>query len=350
MTLADELLGAPDRLLQEIDLDAGRLRFLPVDRERLERANFLDGRTEIATGAPMEIGLDDALAVRLAPPAEPDCYIFHVSFCGSTLLTRLLERPGKVFALREPHCLVTLADGKAKYAPEGGSKIAPLADFARATLRARWAPGEVILAKPSNWANNLLPELTADSGAIRPLFVGIGPRAFLRAVFRGNRERLAFTLRAAQHLATSRPAYRKFVAEAAGGSGEPLERAARLVLVALHIQLLDFRAAMAAGGWGEDHFLRYEEIAADPLAAATRANEALGLGLTTDELAEGIARNANRNAKIDGRAFETAEQDDVNDAVEQGSGRHFDAALAWAAASLPGWEDTARLEGARAAG
>lgn len=350
MTLADELLGAPDRLLQEIDLDAGRLRFLPVDRERLARANFLDGRTDIAAGAPIGIGIADALAARLEPPAEPDRYIFHVSFCGSTLLTRLLEAPGKVFALREPHCLVTLADGKAKHAPEGGGTIAPLADFARAALRARWAPGEAILVKPSNWANNLLPELTADPRAIRPLFVGIGPRAFLRAVFRGNRERLAFTLRAAQHLATTRAAYRAFVAEAAGGSGEPLERAARLVLVALHIQLLDFRAAMAAGGWRDERLLRYEEIAANPLAAATRASTALGLGLTAHELVQAIARNASRNAKIDGRAFEPAQQDDVNDAVEQGNGRHFDAALAWAATSLAGWEDTASLEDERAAG
>ena len=95
--------------------------------------------------------------------------------------------------------------------------------------------------------------------------------------------------------------------------------------------------------------LRYEDIAADPAAAAARADRALALGLTPDELAEAVARNVTRNAKIDGLAFQSAQQQDVNDAVEQGNGGHFDAALAWAASSLPGWTDTGALE-ARAAG
>ncbi|MDQ8756672.1 hypothetical protein RCO27_10545 [Sphingosinicella sp. LHD-64] len=340
MPTVEELLDAPARLLHEMDVAGGRLRFLPVARNLLERANFLDGRAPIAIGDPIDVGVDQALATPLARPSAPDRYIFHVSFCGSTLLTRMLEQPGKVFALREPHCLVTLADWKAKHAPRGSDAVGPLADFARAALRARWRPREAVLVKPSNWANNLLRELTASPAMIRPLFVGIAPRAFLRAVFRGNRERLAFTIHAAQHLAKARDSDGAQLA-AAVAVGDPLEKGARIALLALHIQLRDFRGVMAAGGWDAGHMLSYEDIVGAPFEAAQAANTALALGLTANEIADGIVRSAHRNAKIAGRDFLPEQQDGVNDAVEHGNGRHFDAALAWAEATLPEWDAVA---------
>ncbi len=324
-----------------MDIGAGRIGFLPVARRLVERANFLDGREEIAVGAPVAVPVAEALGLTLPAPCGPDRFIFHVSFCGSTLLTRMLARPGKVFALREPHGLVGLADWKAKQSGRADPRVPRLADFARASLRPVWRPGERMIVKPTNWCNNLLPELCV--AGMRPLFVGIGPRAFLRAVFRGNRDRIAFTLLAARHFAAARPADTALLVAAIRDLSHSLDRAAAMVLIALHLQLRGFRAAMAAGGWGPEHMTSYERIAAAPFEAARAAGRALDLGLNANELAEGVARSIGRDAKLAGHGFSAENQDSVDDAIEHAHGRHFDAAMAWAASAIPGWTSEAAV-------
>lgn len=330
--LAD-LVADPAHLLHRIDANTGRLVFLPVTRAGLEGASFLDGRTDFSAGPAVEMEVVEPPA--FDPPPAPDRYIFHVSFCGSTLLTRMLARPGKVFALREPHALVDLAEARKAFGPS--PRLAAFTALVRASLGARWQPDEAVLVKPSNWLNNLLPELCSPPESIRPLFVGIGARAFLRAVFRGNRERLAFTLRVAQHLAGR--ADTPLLAAAVQASGDPLGRAANLTLVALHLQRRASAAAMVAGGWGAAHELRYETIIGDPQAAALAASTTLDLGLTPTEIDDNVTRALARNAKQAGD-FSADREAGVNDAVEAANGRHFDAALAWAEAALPGWRDS----------
>ena len=337
--LAD-LVASPAWLLHEMDIGADRVAFLPVARGLVERANFLDGREEIAVGEPVAVPVAEALGLTPPAPHGPDRFIFHVSFCGSTLLTRMLARPGKVLALREPHGLVGLADWKTQQDQRADPRVPRLADFARASLRPAWRQGERVIVKPSNWCNNLLPELCV--AGMRPLFIGIGPRAFLRAVFRGNRERIAFTLLAARHFA-ARPADMALLAAALRDLSHSLDRAAAMALIALHLQLRGFRAAMAAGGWGSEHMTSYERIVAAPFEAARAASRALDLGLDANELAEGVARSIGRDAKLAGCGFSAENQESVDDAIEHAHGRHFDAAMAWAAATVPGWAPEAAV-------
>lgn len=328
-----DLVSKPAWLLHEMDIGADRIGFLPVARHLLQRAGFLDGREPISVGEPVALSVAQALTLPLPPSDEPDRMLFHVSFCGSTLLTRMIERPGKVLVLREPHGPVGLADWKAKRGHRPDPRIRRLADLARASLRARWQRAERIVVKPTNWCNNLIPELCGPD--VRPLFVTIAPRNFLRAVFRGNRDRIAFTILAAQHFAAGAPADAALIAAALRDLPDSLDRACAMVLLALHFQERAFRAAMAEGGWGDAHLIDYERLAGAPFEAAEAANRALDLGLSADEVAEAVARNTSRDAKLAGRAFSAEGQDGVNDAIEHAHARHFDAALAWAAANVP---------------
>ncbi len=318
-----------------MDVGADRIAFLPVARHLLQRASFLDGRETIAVGEPVTLSAVAALDLPLPPSDEPDRFLFHMSFCGSTLLTRLLEQPGKALVLREPHGLVGLADWKAKRGHRQDPRVQRYANVARASLRARWEKDERIVVKPTNWCNNLIPELCGPN--VRPLFVTIAPRNFLRAVFRGNRERIAFTILAAQHFAARAPADAALLAAAVRDLPESLDRAAAIILLALHFQQRAFGAAMAAGGWGSAHLIDYEQIVAAPFEAGEAANRALDLGLTPNEIAEGVGRSMSRNAKLAGRGFSAEGQDGVNDAIEHGHARHFDAAMAWASATIPDW-------------
>ena len=345
---AADLLHDPGFLLHGLDLAGDRLIFLPTTRRLIERASFLDGRTEIASGPAVACGLAGALETADESEAAPDRFIFHVAFCGSTRLTRILDRPGQVLALREPNVLVDLANWKAALDSRSAQdmRLAPLVRLACASLRARWQPTEAIVVKPSNWVNNLLPELCHPGRDMRPLFVVSSRRSFLRAVFRGGRDRLAFAARAAAHLAGARSSHQALLNAAIRAARDPLGQAAHLAAFAHWLQHRQFRRAMLAGGWGSDHVVTFDRIEQFPGAAAAAASAALGLDLSADDLADGVARNTGRHAKQPDAAYSAEERFEADRKIERVHGADIEAALAWARDLLP--EDDQAFEGAEA--
>src|SRR3982750_4542023 len=152
----EEVGRDPRYLLHRVDPVRRQLLFRPTTAEAVRDAAFIDGRTSIWTGPPMVFPFDEGEQLRIVPSAGRA--IFHMSFCGSTLLARLLDRPGKVLALKEPNCLVDLADWKTalKQQNQGSADFESTVGLAAAMLARRWADGEQILLKPSSWANNLI--------------------------------------------------------------------------------------------------------------------------------------------------------------------------------------------------
>lgn len=313
------VLADPHYLPHRIDPGAGLATFVPTDRARLTRPSFIDGRSDFATGAPVNFPLDAVVAAEAEAPPGPDQMIFHVSFCGSTLLARMLELPGAAFVLKEPNALVDLADWK-----KAGGQIGPALAWLRGSLRRRWRPDEPVVVKPSNWANNLLPELTADPAAIRPLFVTMARRPFLIAVLRGGRDRLAFTARAAAHLAATSQ-----VQAAIAASDDPLTRAVHLAAVTLHVQMQAF-AALCRSGQAIDA----AELTGAPVEAALAANRILDLGIDPERLAANAAAKSGEDSKNPGRSFTMADRRGEDDEVERHHGAILDAVLAWAEHTL----------------
>ena len=328
-----ELIRSPHWLLHEIDVAARRLTFIPVARSMLARASFLDGRRPLAEGAAVSCTIDEALAAAAeARPPGPDRFIFHMSFCGSTLVARILDRPAKAFVLREPNVLVDLADWKEAQARAGRAdpRFAPMAALALASLRARWRPDEPVLVKPSNWVNNILPELCA--GDARAACIQIEPRPFLRAVFRGGRERMAFTARLAAHLAAGSACDEALLAAAIGAGPDPLGRIAYLALLALHFQRRRFHAALPG------HVpIGFDMISQRPIAAALAVTEAVALDLSWDDVADGVARNLGLDAKQPGLAYSAQEHARADAESEHAHGARFDRAMMWAADLLDPW-------------
>ena len=131
-------------LLHRVDPMRRQLVFRRTTEQAIRGAAFIDGRTDIWTGAPVELPFSKAL--ELAPvPERPRRNIFHMSFCGSTLLARLLDRPGKVLALKEPNCLVDLADWRAALAAAESTsdEFQSILGFATAMLGRDWAADEL---------------------------------------------------------------------------------------------------------------------------------------------------------------------------------------------------------------
>ena len=87
-------------------------------------------------------------------------FIFHTSFCCSTLLAKALEVPGKATSLKEPEVLLHLANRF--IAGENDAERQRL-DVTLKLLARPYAQGEAVIVKPSNFANRLLgPVLVRD--------------------------------------------------------------------------------------------------------------------------------------------------------------------------------------------
>ena len=318
------LLSDPDWYLHRIDPVGEQARFLPTDRARLARTLFLDGRSPFSSG-PEELMPLSALT-SVSSSAGPPRFIMHMSFCGSTQLAHLLDACGAALVLKEPQALVDLADWQRSLVEQhlADSRFAGALAAATALLSRHWADAPPTVIKPSNWANNLLPGLLTIPD-IRLVLVMIEARPFLRAVFRGGRDRLAFTARAAAHLAAASD-QSNLVEAAIAEDDDPVDRAARLTLVTHEVQ----RRYFTAGPDRSCERLDYGQIASEPAEALRRAAAALNLALSDDAVAETADLHSTKDAKNPGREFSRTTQDRENEVVEQHHGSRFDRALDWA--------------------
>lgn len=329
------LLAEAANFLHSLDVDGDRAVFFPSSRGLLGEAAFVDGRSDIATGAPEMARLSELLRSSRPEPA-PDRFIFHVSFCGSTLLSRLLDVPGHSLVLKEPNCLVDLATWKSLTVRAGKSidRLDPALHLARFALRRPFALGEAVTVKPSSWVNNLIPELTADPAGILPLFVTIGRAGFLRAVLRGGSERLGFAARLAWHLAPGFPNGDRLLRDAVEAAAEPLGQAANLAVLAHHLEIELFDEALKRGNWGKGQRIDLEEMLADPVECARKAARALRLPLDPDQLARNVERFAGRHSKDPARAYSAESRREDDATVSAHHQATIEAALDWAGRAL----------------
>src|SRR5215467_7003298 len=136
------------------------MRFL--DEDVIERSSFLDTRIEAPPGATQPLAVAAAAAPGL--PRAKLGWIFHTSFCASTLLARCLHLAPFTVALKEPLVLRRLSDAR-----NGGWSLDGLVAPSLALLARPWRPGGAVVIKPTHVALNVAVELlaaTPDSRAV----------------------------------------------------------------------------------------------------------------------------------------------------------------------------------------
>ncbi len=333
--LIADIIENPRYVPHRVSLAGNSITFIPADPEALRSASFIDGRSDFSSGVSIDVDLRDILNHPIAAPG-PDRLIFHVGFCGSTLLSRLLDQPGQSLVLREPNCLADLANHVASADRESRDKgdLAAIMPALWALLRRRWDRDEPVVVKPSNWINNIAPDLCAAGRAVRPLFLTMPRAAFVRAVFRGGPERLAFAARAAVHLSTRGSENAELVAAALGRSTDQPGKLAALAVVAHEIQMRLLREAAAQGGWSDAHWLTLDELASDPRVAARKAADALAITLPEPGLDAACERWLSRHAKQPDTRYSAEAEADADRRATADHGADIDAALRWAEDAL----------------
>jgi len=324
----------PDWFLANVDLDKQVTSFIKTDKARLEYAAFHDGRTRLATESDTFVcSLDEALAWQQKRNEQsPIRVLAHMSFCGSTLLSRLLELDQRALVYREPRALADLASQRAAGHPftskEPGWRH--LIEFAFRQYQKSHDERSVPVVKPSNWANNLLPDLIAQPMGVQVVLLDIGLRSYLLANLRGGRARLAYSLNLLNHLSARRVGYKQIIAEIEHASPSPMQRLLRALAVCHNIQMSIFEGV--AKRLPEDHCLRLskKEFLRAPEASLLRASTTLQLGRGGAPLSEAIASEMSRNAKVDGHEEYRLEQEVLqNNTLEAEIGADLDKAIEW---------------------
>ena len=109
-------------------------------------------------------------------------FLFHSAFCGSTLLTRALDRPGLAMGLSEPQLLNDVVGLRRRgAAPE---VVARAADGALRLLGRPYGGAEAVVAKPSNLLNPLADLLLVLQPDAKALFLYAPLETFLISVVR----------------------------------------------------------------------------------------------------------------------------------------------------------------------
>lgn len=325
------LFAHAGNLLHAIDVDGDGAIFIPTSRHLVSDTAFIDGRSDIATGPPEFARISE---LKRATPQEPTParFVFHLSFCGSTLLSRLIDVEGQSMVLKEPNCLVDLANWKSAQLRTGRQtdRLRPILSLACDLLRRPFALGEAVTVKPSSWVNNILDDLVAVEDGMLPIFVTIDRAAFLQAVFRGGTERLKYTAQLASHMASGFANGDRLLGAAVQGADDPLGQAANLALVAHHCQLLAFERAMNRGGWGGDHVIDFQSIIESPFSAAWKACRSLRLTVERSDLEHSVKQNAGKHSKEPNIGYSAAKRTADDRIILDHHRSTFEAALQWA--------------------
>lgn len=149
----------------DLDVSSRTFYFLETSIEELRKNTFLDnrffqGRANFKKLDATHIPLD------LQTPANKIGYLFHTSFCCSTLLARLLDFPERSLVLKEPYLLRRLSDGK--FAGTYDHKLTQIA----LGLLSRLSENEsAVLLKPTHVALNIAGEMMSMSPNPRAILI-----------------------------------------------------------------------------------------------------------------------------------------------------------------------------------
>ena len=281
---AEDLARNPAWHLYDIDLQRGELHFLEVTPDTFRVSAFLDTRIAYTRGQMHGFPIETVASVlQQLPPRPPQTgFIFHSSFCCSSLLARSLQREGRVLVLREPWVLRRLGELRRGLMKQGQSwepQGPLLLDLVLQLLCKTWGESESVLIKPTHVSNNLI----ADMLALRPEARGIVLHSSLEAFLVSNLKKQDDTQQKMPMLARIFDLDTGYTQRFQNTSIESLGMLQQAAVV-WHAQMLAFQALLASPAAPRLRVLDSAQLLADPTMALQAAAAFLGQPLATEEL------------------------------------------------------------------
>ena len=191
-------LASPNLYPLIFDIARDAVRMVVLDETRYRAASFLDGRL-LAQAEPGE-WIARASLEQAAAGLDGECdFIFHIGHVGSTLLSRLLDISDRVFSLREPAILRTLAmaamDGADPRSVEQWTGM-----FLKLWSRV-YRPGQRALLKATSFTAEIAPLLMRLTPSASAILMFVSPGVHLATIFGGEASREELMINAPMRLA-----------------------------------------------------------------------------------------------------------------------------------------------------
>lgn len=265
--------------------------FLRIEEDTLDSTPFIDHRIAAPIDRADRIPADRIVVER--DDSVPTGWLWHTSYCGSSLLARALHAmPGQV-SLKEPLILRRLGDAREK-----GFDLTDTPQLSARLLARPWHPGGGVLIKPTHAALNVAVELMHALPASRALLLHSELEDFLlRNVLKGPTTQARIGLAAERALrATS------FLQRLPREAAHPpdIVCAAALQWAAQRELALD---VIEAVGGSRMRTLGAARLYADVAGVAQRVQQWLGLPAAATDIEARVARVADRHSKNFAQAY-----------------------------------------------
>jgi hypothetical protein len=300
------------------------LVFVKLDREAQRRAIYLDQRFLDRVTKTPAIPVYELPVDAIAARAQTMHFIFHTSFCASTLMARALDIPGVSMGLKEPAVLLAFADAWASGRRSPGASTVMSA--ALNLLSRPLAPTEINVVKPVNIANFLIPALMNWRRDTRAIVMHSSLDAFQRAIARRGLEGRNFARGVYHQLSTAMPLEHGF-------SNEDLVRLSDLQIASLAwmMQTAFISSLVKIFGPQRIRLLSGDHFVREPADTLARLGGFFGLALDDAKISEVVAGPVFReHAKAPQVAFDAKAQKAQFDETGAAHFEELKATRAWA--------------------
>jgi hypothetical protein len=195
--LEADRFASPDLYPAAFDISTERTRFIGLDEARYRRESFLDER--IVAGGEQETWIGWPQVYEASRRHGNECdFIFHIGHVGSTLLSRLLGHHSRVFSLREPAILRTLA--RSELSLDRRRVAAWTEVFLRFWGRV-YRPEQRTLLKTTSLVSEMAPLMMQISPSASGILMFVSPRAYLAGILSSEGSRAEARLKMPTQLA-----------------------------------------------------------------------------------------------------------------------------------------------------
>lgn len=330
----ESILESPEFFLTKLNVTSGFLEFLRTDTDALQGASFMDGRSELSVEKSIyTVSLSDAMSWYEARGRSwnQGRLIFHVAFCGSTLLSRVLDTTGSVFVYKEPQVLtdleVLMRQGDT-FGP-GGYAWDKVLGLVLSQFNSPPTDSCARVIKPSNLMNSIVPDICDLHDKNRAVFMVMDPRSFLIAVLRGGSHRVSYIFRVLENLRATAPGVSRIVSNMSLEEAGEMSLVARKILLAHALQTRIFSEAMASLPDDRYYQLSYEQLLESPHEHIGKVSSSLDLQLSPEQISRNIDSTFKLHSKVNDRPFDSLTAAEVNVQVSEHYGAVIDEALNW---------------------
>ncbi|REL31652.1 hypothetical protein [Thalassotalea euphylliae] len=315
----DRPLNQANYLLHRFEPATALFTYIKTTQQKINAASFIDGREDFSVDKTCyQVPAAQTVSSFTATETPLAKFIFHIGFCGSTLLAKTLAyHQAKVLCYKEPQVLIDLAELKATnhLLYRQTARWQQYITFTVQQLAKRFTPEQQLVTKPSNWANSLLPDLAVLIPGSRAVFMSMPKQAYLVAIFRGGKERIAFIYRLRAHLLKVLPDYQPLAVKIDNCGQDILWQVAKSCLLVYRLQHLLFSRAQQLLPSEQWQTLDYQEFLNTPHETLLQVNNTLQLGLTINELELAQAASFQRHAKAPAESYQSHEKTTIDEQV-----------------------------------